>query len=185
MGIGSSHLAYAESQIMFTTGIIKLSSMTVSYFIFPSRWYKCNWSISRILARPYFLQETMSWLSSAATQCSWGFQKRQKGPNQSKKLSLWGGIDYIIHPTISACVLDERIRQKIYKTFWNCCNDRERKGSRIGAWNFWMETGSIKADQRAPVVKLVSNTQNYPASNWALVIWWLTSLLFLWLELLP
>lgn len=68
MGSGSTHLVYTEPQIMFTTGIIKLSSMTVSYFIFRSRWYKCNWSISRILARLYFLQETMSSLSSAATQ---------------------------------------------------------------------------------------------------------------------
>lgn len=55
---------------MFTTGIKEpstVTAVTVSYFILRSRRYKCNWSVSGILARLYILQETMSRPGSAAT----------------------------------------------------------------------------------------------------------------------
>lgn len=56
-----------EAQILFMTGIIKLSTITGSCCTFCNRWYKCKWSISGILARLCFLQETMSRPDSAAT----------------------------------------------------------------------------------------------------------------------
>lgn len=69
MGSGCTHSASNEPKIMFTTGIKKpstVTAVTVSYFIFRSRRYKCNWSVSGISPRLYILQETMSRPGSAA-----------------------------------------------------------------------------------------------------------------------
>lgn len=64
-GTGS---ARSSCTIMFGAGAVKLSSMTILWFIFRRRRYKRNWSSSGTPARPYFLQETMSVQGPAVTQ---------------------------------------------------------------------------------------------------------------------
>lgn len=129
-----------EAQI--TTGIIKLSTITVSCCTFSNRWYKCNWSISGILARLYFLQEIMSRPGSAATPAH--------GVSRGGQQPSWWTDDVDYTAKVFGFVLDECLTRTVWQQNYSLKPPREAEFR--------------KAESSAAVRKLVSDLQNDPAA---------------------